>query len=778
MFTGQLFISRGFLHIACTGLLIFFISSCTIVKKYPVNKPFVYKTNINVIGNFTSTEKENLTSRLKGQLDDSMKVRSVSKILWSVMKNPPVYDSVNADKSIIYMRGLLVALGYFKDTITYKAVVDSSHKDQYRTTVDFNVTPGKVVKIDSFAYNIRQQELQSLALITQNQALVKKGDPFAKAAISLELDRLVELYRNNGYMRFGREVLIGLWDTLDIELLEPTLDPLEQLELLQKLRERRENPTADLEIRLRPDFDSTKLTKYYVGNITVYPDVSLDTTGFTRTEVMADPTIKVISYRNMFKPKIFPPNIFLRHKEVYDQRNYFRTINRFNSLNAWRLTNIEQVPRKNTDTTDFVIRLTPARKYSFVANLEGSRNNNAVSGNLLGIAVNAGLQNRNFARAANQSSTNIRFGVETGRDTATDVKFIQTRQLSINHTFSFPRPIPRMKWLPEYIRNSFRTVLAFNAALTERRELYNLNTINGSWGYEFQWGRKYMTLRFPNIEYSSFKSQPRLDTIFKYNPSIRNIFSDGLISSMMAGVRVTGGRNKNINNLSFNVEVSGLLSGLIKNSFIDTNLYRFIKTDLDFAQKISLGRSALVLHGFLGIGYAFESTVNENKRYNLPLLRQYFAGGPNSMRAWGLRKLGPGSSIKDFGTTGLPDRYGDMQLEANIEYRFPFVKAFGINIEGALFTDIGNVWFVKKPVGRPEEEVFNFNRLGKDLAVGVGTGFRIDLSFFVIRLDYSIKAKDPSPSPINSAIQNKWFGYKKLRDADQFQLAISYPFIL
>ncbi|HUR64838.1 MAG TPA: BamA/TamA family outer membrane protein, partial [Chitinophagaceae bacterium] len=760
MFTGQLFMRRGFLHIACAAIFIFLFSSCTtFIKNYPRNKPFVYKTNINVIGNFTSEEKEILTTRLKAQLDDSMKVRSVSKILWSVMKNPPVYDSINADKSTIYMRSLLVALGYFKDTITYKAVVDSSHKDQYRTTVDFNVTPGKVVRIDSFAYNIKQAEMQSLA--TQSPGIVKKGDPFAKAAISLELDRLVELYRNNGYMRFGRELLIGLWDTLDIELLEPTLDPLEQLALLEKLRARRENPTADLEIRLRPGFDSTKLTKYYVGNITVYPDVPIDTTGFARKEVLAAPTIRVISYQNMFKPKIFPPNIFLRHNEVYDQRNYLRTINRFNSLNAWRLTNIEQVPRKNTDTADFVIRLTPAKKYSFVANLEGSRNNNAVSGNLLGIAINAGLQNRNFARAANQSSTNIRFGVETGRDTATDVKFIQTRQLSINHTFSFPRPIPRMKWLPENIRNSFRTVLAFNAALTERRELYNLNTVNGSWGYEFQWGRKFMTLRFPNIEYSSFRSQPRLDTIFKYNPSIRNIFSDGLISSMMAGVRVTGGRKKNINNLTFNVEVSGLLLGLIKNKFLDTNLYRFIKTDLDFAQKISLGRSALVLHGFIGIGYAFESTANENKRYNLPLLRQYFAGGPNSMRAWGLRKLGPGSSIKDFGTTGLPDRYGDLQLEGNIEYRFPFIKAFGINIEGAVFTDIGNIWFVKKPALRPAEEVFNFNRVGTDLAVGVGTGFRIDLSFFVIRLDYSIKAKDPSPSPVNAAIQNKWFGYKK-----------------
>ena len=70
------------------------------------------------------------------------------------------------------------------------------------------------------------------------------------------------------------------------------------------------------------------------------------------------------------------------------------------------------------------------------------------------------------------------------------------------------------------------------------------------------------------------------------------------------------------------------------------------------------------------------------------------------------------------------------------------------------------------------------SRLGKDLAVGVGGGLRIDFSYFVIRLDYSFKAKDPSPSPNRANVQNKWFGYKNWSEADQFQLAISYPFIL
>ena len=767
---------------------VIFLASCGVVpKNYPKNQPFVFKYNVDVEGNVTPQQKTELISRLANQLDDSIRVRTARRLIYRginrpVLNKPPLYDSNNADKSIVYMRGLLRSLGYFKDTISYKATIDTVENDQYRTTVNFMVNPGKVVRIDSFSYNIKQPSLQTIALANQKESLLKKGEPFAKATISQELDQLVNIFRDNGYMRFGREELIGLWDTLDVSLLKPTFDPFEEIENLQKMKERRENPTANLEIRLKPGFDSSKLRKYFIGNVIVYPDISLDTASYTRKEEIIG-GVKVIYYQNIFKPGIFPQNISLHHGDLYDQRNYFKTINRFNSLGAWRLVNIEQTPRLNMDTADMTIRLTPARKYSFTANLEGSRNSSALSGNLFGVAVNLGLQNRNFAKAANQATTNIRFGVETGRDTITDVKFIQTRQVSIGHTIYFPRPIILFnKIIPEKIRNSFRTVFALNAGITERRNLYNLNTINGSWGYEFQVKKMLFSIRIPNIEYSDFKALPLLNSIFINNPSLKNVFTDGFIASVSAGMSVTGGRNKNVNNFRINFEESGILTGLIKGSdFLDTNLYRFIKIDADFARKVVLGRSALVLHAFTGVGYEFGSTANKNKRNSLPLFRQYFAGGPNSMRAWALRKLGRGSSIKSFGidTLGLPDRYGDVQLEANVEYRFPISVISGVKVDGALFTDIGNVWLLKKDAGDPDE-IFNFGRLGTDLAVGAGAGIRIDFNFFVVRLDISHKVKDPSPDKTKAYLQNKWFGYvqKDFFRGTQLQLGISYPFIL
>lgn len=752
--------------------IIVVLASCTIVKKYQPGKPFVYKTNINLIGNFSNEEKEVLVSGLEDQLDDSMQVRKLDKLLWSVMKNPPVYDSSNADKSIIFMQALLRSLGYFRDSIYYDHTIKKERKDQLRTTVTFNVKPGRQVHLDSIHYNLRQTDLQRITDSTKKQAFIKRGEPFAKNPISAELDRLTDLYRNSGYLRFTRDELVGLWDTLDVSFLQPGIDPFEQLEILQRLRERRENPTANLEIRLR-SIDSVKLTKFYMGNVTVYPDYITDTAGLT-PKIKVVEGVTVVQHRNRFKPKIFPPNIYLPKDSLYRQRRYIRTINRFNLLGTWRMVNIDQIP--HGDTVDFVIRLTPAKKYSFTTNLEGSINQSAFAGNLFGLGVNVSLQNRNFAKAANMTNSSLRYGIELGNIKGAG-QFIQTQQVSFSHNIYFPRFVPGLRLVPENYRDNFRTIFSFTAANTERRLLYNLTTINGSWGYEFQRRKLLVNLKFPNIEYSYLNKRDSLDKLIRHNPSLRNIFTDGFISSIITNLTLSGGQRNKLNVFRANLEVTEPITTLIRTPFLDSQLYRFIKLDAEFAHLIRFSKSSLAFRVFAGAGYEFNSTRNPDKRNNLPFFKQYFSGGPNSMRAWALRRLGPGSILKEFtDSLGTPDRYGDIQLEANAEFRFPLGKPLGIKINGALFTDVGNVWFMKSATGRPEEEIFKLSRLGKDIAIGAGGGLRIDFDFFVIRFDYSYRVKDPSPALSDAVYQNKWFSYPFFKGA-QFQLGIGYPFI-
>lgn len=774
-----------YLKAIVAGIWIALLGSCTIVKQSPADKNFVYKTNIKLIGNFSKEEKADLLSGLEGQLDDSLKVRSIEKLAWQVMKKPPVYDSVNADNSIVYMRALLKSKGYFHDSIYYESHLKPPRSlfpkayHHHRMVIDFYVRPGKQVMLDSISYTMRHPELQQLADSSRKDALIRKGTPFAKAPISAELDRLTELYRNNGYLRFSRDEMMGLWDTLDVALLQPGLDPFEQLELLERLQERRENPKANLDIRLR-SYDSLRLTKFYNGHVTIYPDYRVDTAGLVK-KIDSVKNMRIVQYQRKYKTNIFPLLVNIPQDSIYRLRRYTRTLNNLNNLGTWRMASIDMVPRPNSDTVDYIIRLSPASKYSFNTNLESSINQSAISGNLFGIGINVGVQNRNFARAANTASTNVRYGVELGANGSS--QFIQTQQVSFSHTIIFPRFTPAIKWIPENRRDNFRTQFAFNAANTERRLLYNLTSINGSWGYEYQWrnraqsANKLLTVKLPNIEYSRLIQRDSLKTLISNNPSLRSIFTDGFIASIITNLTISGGKGNKLNLFRANVEESGSLTGLIRNSFLDKQLYRFIKADVEFAHLIRRPKSSIALRLFAGLGYEFNSTRDPLKRNNLPFFKQYFSGGPNSMRAWALRRLGPGSTVKEFnGSLGTPDRYGDVQLEANAEYRFPIGTPFGVKVNGAFFTDIGNVWFLKKADNRPAEEVFKLSRLGQDIAIGMGGGLRVDFNFFVIRFDYGYKVKDPSPSVTDAQYQNRWFSYPFFKGS-QFQLGINYPFI-
>ena len=180
----------------------------------------------------------------------------------------------------------------------------------------------------------------------------------------------------------------------------------------------------------------------------------------------------------------------------------------------------------------------------------------------------------------------------------------------------------------------------------------------------------------------------------------------------------------------------------------------------------------------MGDKYGTDSLIGRT----LPFFKQLSAGGPYSMRAWGLRQLGLGSSTQseqDTKKNAYRDRFGDMQLEANVEYRFPLATIAGVKLSSALFADMGNVWNVKKDTTDTKAR-FSFKNLYNDLAIGVGTGIRIDLSYFLIRLDFAYKVKDPA-RPYNNGWMNGFNWYETRPNGLEvnnyaFQFGLGLPF--
>jgi hemolysin activation/secretion protein len=140
----------------------------------------------------------------------------------------------------------------------------------------------------------------------------------------------------------------------------------------------------------------------------------------------------------------------------------------------------------------------------------------------------------------------------------------------------------------------------------------------------------------------------------------------------------------------------------------------------------------IALRLFTGVAQSYGNSST------LPYSKQFFCGGPNSVRAFQINSLGPGTYQQTTANTGFLQLGGDIKLEMNAEYRFGIYRY----IKGALFLDAGNVWLQKSNpanIGSP----FAFNSFMNELAVGTGIGLRVDVSFFVLRFDLAMPLRKP-----------------------------------
>jgi len=179
-------------------------------------------------------------------------------------------------------------------------------------------------------------------------------------------------------------------------------------------------------------------------------------------------------------------------------------------------------------------------------------------------------------------------------------------------------------------------------------------------------------------------------------------------------------------------------------------------------------------HGLFAIRTTAGIGVPYGNSYALPFIKQFFVGGPNSLRGFLIREVGPGGYVDSTAynpetgekrNIGFFNQTGDIKLELNAEFRFDIYKW----LKGALFVDAGNVWTLRKD--NRENGNFEFNRFWKEFAIDAGAGLRLDFNFFVIRFDYGFPLRDPRKEE-----NNRWLFQNAQFRKGQFQLAIGYPF--
>jgi hypothetical protein len=790
---------RSFLAV----LLLALVQSCTIVRKYRPEEPFIFENRVKVSGIGDREKAASVRSRLEEQIEDSVRVVRASKVPWPsfpwivpvpVIESPHRYDSAAVRQSARNMRFLTGSLGYKGSTVR----VDSSLRrvgDQQRITVEYAVEAGRLFVIDSVAYALADSSLQRIADSVRSGCLLRRGEPFENAVIDRELDRLVGVFNNNGYLKFTREDIIVEADSTFAELIDPTLDAFEYVRLLSQARASLRNPKVDIRIRLNTIRDSTHLRPYRFGSFTVYSDVppdadlfALDTAGTVVDE------IRVVSTQGLFEPRFIAAQVEARPGVLFTRQAYSQTLNNFNRLGAWQNINISAQEDDSARTVNYLLRLTPALKQFFETGLEGSSivsNTQAVQvgSGRIGAAVNFTLRNRNIARRAIQLENNLRTGVEFN-----NFRRLLTGEVSLTNRLTIPWLATPFRDGRERLTRHGKTITSADFAYIDRFKFFRLRTFNTFLGYEWRQGpRTSWQFRPVNFEYTRFDPDSLFLETLQDFPLLLYTYNNGLVIGANVGYthNFNPAATRRTHLLRVNAEESGLLTGSLLRGLTATGrplstLYRFVRLDADYRQVTDYGRSSLHLRLFGGYGLAFQ-TLSRQGQVTLPFFKSFVAGGPNSMRGWQIRKLGIGSNIS-FDTTldgRLNDKYADIQLEANLEYRFNLFPFYGFWMRGALFTDIGNIWFRNDLSGQLPRAGFRFAGIVDDLALASGFGLRIDFSYFLLRFDLGFPLKDPRYGPHNQGSPQAQRYYSPrtggwlvdgVWNRPVFQFAIGYPF--
>lgn len=783
------------------GICLGAVSSCTVVKKYPKNAPFVFENTVNIKGAVDKEKKPDLKTALLDQLEDSAKVIENNELPWpkapwiipvNVIKKPPHFDSVAVIKSTINMRNLLIGRGYRQSMVGFDSSLKIS-KDQQRVKVNYNVELGKLYRIDSIAYMFTDSNLQQIIKDNQKSSLLKKGDPFDYEAVDQEMNRLVNVFKNKGYYRITRDELIVEADSSFIELIDPTIDPFEYIRRLADIEaKRKDNPLVDVYIRQVPGKDTSRFNQYTVGDFTVIPDSPPDLDvlkSFDTVQTYLD-GYKIISFNNTFKPGFVSRQIELKPGEVYSQENFSKTLNNFNRLGAWQSINI--IPRANdsTKSIDYLLRLVPAKKQFFSVDLEGSSVLNTsqltlVGTGRVGLAVNFRLRNRNIGKRAIQLENSIRTGIEFN-----DFSKILSGEVTLGNRLTIPWLMTPFSRGFEKKFQSARTIVTADLSYIDRFQYYVLRTFNTFLGYEWK-PKSNITWQFKpfNIELTRIKQDSLFKDAIKQNPLLVYAYNNGLVIgsnlSYSRSFSKPGSRNVNLLRLygeESGVLLGGIFPGLTESGKLLSDLYRFVRFDVDYRHYRNWKKSSFVLRTFAGYGYAL-NTRSRQGDITLPFFKSYFSGGPNSMRGWQIRKLGIGSNVYFDTLQGgtFNDKYADMQFETNLEYRFNMFRLFGFWFRGAVFTDVGNIWFRNNLNGLLPGAEFRFDKLYKDLAISSGAGIRMDFSYFILRFDWGFPIKDPrygpdkTSTPFYSTSNYGWF-VDGIWNKPTFQFGIGYPF--
>jgi len=689
---------------------------------------------------------------------------------------PVLLDTSLVTVSIKQMKLYLANKGYF-----YANVHDSIIFKKKKATVIYHVNVSRPYTVRYLTYSIPDTQLAAFVYRDTSKCLIKRGNNYDSYLMDDERTRITNNLLTYGFFRFTSNYISYRIDS--------------------SLNNRKMDITLEITNPVIPSlFDLTTVIeshhkRYFVNNIYITPDFDHIKTDTNRYDTIVksfgnpDKLKPSITYyfltrdRIKVKARTISQSVFITPGSCYNVLDVNQTYSQLAGLQVFKFINIQfnetrdKIPSDaiHKDLIDCRILLSRSPVHSFSVTTDGTN-----SGGALGVQAGLSYQNRNIFRGA--QLLRINFNISAQAQAASSASgqptgFFNTIELGANAVLTFPQfliPI-RQERLPKHFKPKTSITVGYNY---QHQVDYDRHISNITFGYSWQQTDKIRHVLNP-IEISLVKVFPDA-----YFDSVINAQQDQRLknqytSHMIAGLKYTFTfNNQQINRIKdfiyirTNFETGGNLiygvNSLLKSTKNESGQYtlfnlpysQYIRPDVDFRYYNMLGKNYQMVYRFyfgIGIPYANSSV--------LPFEKAFYSGGANGMRGWRMYTLGPGTYHNDS-VSGTYSEIGDIQLEANVEFRFPIYDFF----KGALFLDAGNIWLLESNPQLPGG-VFKFNSFLSQVGIDFGIGIRLDFGFFIFRLDPAI----PIRVPWYSANDRWYFNKMQFKDII-WNFGIGYPF--
>ena len=710
-------------------------------------------------------------------------------------------DSTKTKISIENLKSYFKNNGYFDAEIS--SIIEINEKNSRYGKIVYNINLGNQYYLDSVKSNIQSKLLDSIYFKNLSKSHLNKNNPFNTLDFEMERDRLDKLFKNSGIYNFQiSSISFQVYrDTIGTDLRIP------------------------VKINISENTTNTKnskiLNKYrihYINKINVFTNNFLSLSDEDLDKPVIYDSINIFSKDKLrYKPENLTNLISFKKGESYNELLRTKTIKQLNNLENFQYPSVSYNYLDNSkDQLEANVLLNPKKRFSLGFGFDLKHSNIED----IGVAFETSFTSRNVFQGAERLELSSRGTI--GKSGNTTIS-----EYGVDIRFKFPRlflPLISKKLLPvdysptTYIgigtskqtnigldRQSFKFDLNYewenksdkkinlgllNVELVDNKNIINyfniytnsfksINSIAVKSNASNSYFNSLNKLIIPNginsfindvVSQNLTLDQKDFNSVNYINDRRKRLTSNNLIISSSFS-KIFDNRksefDENFSKFRFKLELAGSLTNFLANQFnasideygnkkiLGLAYSQYFKTELNYIRHWAISSSSTIaIRGYYGIAVPFGNSDN------IPFSKSFFSGGSNDNRAWEVYRLGPGSSgaISEFNEA-------NMKIAFNIEYRFGLIG----KLDGAIFTDFGNIWNVYDNTNDPKRTFDGLNDLN-EIAIGSGIGLRYNLGYFILRLDMGLKTYNPALD-----LNKRWLTDFNLKKA-VFNIGLNYPF--